>query len=610
MKPQRPLRVTADDTRRLDDIFKPVAGEVAPTPPPGRLGPAHQETFPGYIQPREVARGTFIAKPRDGGDSVVIRVLPVRSFGDSRHLQRYSANMDKTVQLAVPGVVPVRARGTALDGRPFVVRDHVHGVPLDVYARGEAFNLESPPPLSAVVSQFARVARIVHETHVAGVLHGGLKPTNVIVDPSGTPRVTDFGLNLVAGGETADDVAGLGRLYFDVLRSRTTPPDSALTAIVSRAMNRGTTQAYPSALAIAEDLEHYLTGKPATGQPLGVREGILAWFVKHLKTPAAAPIVGVICGLIVGLFFLFAAHSVAAQPLSEMPYAFVPTIALSGTTFTMWFGAVIVATLSAGGIAARLARPRTKVGTLVCGVLAGASFGFIAWLTGFGGYLNTFVAAGRVEPLQWLAAEFPVRPAFTGISSFDIESAHAQDRLLERYPDLATIPEADRGPAIANRLLDGVRIGSMAGAWLTPTLPLALGIGLALLGSLAVRGVHGMRASWPARLWIYLELSLPGQLGLLLLMIVTARAAAGFGLGSWYVPPAVFVLAGAIALAIRVRVLAVARAAIYLAGIAFLLRTAGAALPWWTEIPAFAAGLIAILSHASRPAPLVVSVDA
>jgi formylglycine-generating enzyme required for sulfatase activity len=110
----------------------------------------------------------------------------------------------KVARLRHPGIVSVYDVGHDETGVPFLVLEYVAGQTLE--DRLHAGPLE-PARLAAIV---ARVARAVHHAHTAGLVHRDLKPTNILLDAQGEPRVTDFGLALVCDPLTAPrgEVAG------------------------------------------------------------------------------------------------------------------------------------------------------------------------------------------------------------------------------------------------------------------------------------------------------------------------------------------------------------------------------------------------------------------
>lgn len=75
-------------------------------------------------------------------------------------------------------------------GLPYLVFEFVDGVTLRDYRRTRPL----PPLVSARI--IAQVADAIHYSHQRGIVHRDLKPSNIIVDQSGAPYITDFGIAL------------------------------------------------------------------------------------------------------------------------------------------------------------------------------------------------------------------------------------------------------------------------------------------------------------------------------------------------------------------------------------------------------------------------------
>src|SRR5207249_8666366 len=98
-----------------------------------------------------------------------------------------------------PGIVPVYEVGERDSTYYFSMR-FVEGDCLDdVASRG----LKSVRQAAELI---AKVARTVHYAHEHGILHRDIKPGNILLDASGEPHLTDFGLaRLVEPGSTVTE---------------------------------------------------------------------------------------------------------------------------------------------------------------------------------------------------------------------------------------------------------------------------------------------------------------------------------------------------------------------------------------------------------------------
>ena len=201
-------------------------------------------------------------------------------------------------------------------------------------------HLLSKTYIRTVVQVMAAVAKGVHHAHEAGVIHRDLKPSNIMVETGGHAWVLDFGLaalktascagpvafafapkgaesdaSLTAGplgtppymapeqhrdGKQADirsDVWGLGVTLYElltlqrafasgqaVLDSEPIPPrrhnptlDRDLEAIVFKALRKNPDHRYPTALALADDLNRWLRHEPTTARPARMARRLALW---------------------------------------------------------------------------------------------------------------------------------------------------------------------------------------------------------------------------------------------------------------------------------------------------------------------------------------------
>jgi len=93
-----------------------------------------------------------------------------------------------------PGICPVHDVGTDATGRPYMVMQYVPGETLAArLARG-------PMPVADTLRISAHIADALAAAHRRGIIHRDLKPQNVMLMPSGQPKLLDFGIAKVIPG--------------------------------------------------------------------------------------------------------------------------------------------------------------------------------------------------------------------------------------------------------------------------------------------------------------------------------------------------------------------------------------------------------------------------
>ena len=116
---------------------------------------------------------------------VAVKLLPLGSDGPGLR-KRFLAERQILASLNHPGIAALLDAGHTSDGQPYLVMDHIDGMPIDVYAK----DLD----VRSTLRLFIRVCEAVFYAHQNLIVHRDIKPSNILVDKSGEPKLLDFGI--------------------------------------------------------------------------------------------------------------------------------------------------------------------------------------------------------------------------------------------------------------------------------------------------------------------------------------------------------------------------------------------------------------------------------
>ncbi|WP_439627036.1 protein kinase domain-containing protein [Gemmata sp.] len=572
-----------------------------PTQPDGRTphdGAADRpaEVVGEYELQCELAAGgmgvVYRARQRNLNRVVALKMLlPGRLTSDVGRA-RFRAEAEATAELDHPNIVPIFEVGEHA-GRPFFTMKLIDGGTLADLLR------RSPrPPLRDLVAAVAKVCRAVHFAHQRGILHRDLKPGNVLVDAAGEPFVADFGLAKRVGADdgltatgallgtpaymapeqagdtghgvtTLTDVYALGAILYEVLTGRPpfasrdlgsllaqirgdapVPPSSVggevprdLELVCLKCLGKVPADRYASARELAEELDRWLRGEPVEVRAPGALARAAAWLRHNSRAAVWVSLIGVVWGVCgpqlpivlatLGTMMHGAADAAARFPGADPPWllrvrwavppgAFVAVLAVSAALHLLVGMATHLATRS-GDRDARLGW--AAAAGLIAGVLA-----FTLYI-GPAAVIATAVvpAIGDLDLLAEASARNAPPAGATGPTP---------DRVLEQYPELAAVPERDRGRLLRGRVLVANIVGVYEGLVLGMVLTLAYAMPVAVGGTLLAAAVVRRTGSPAAALVPYLEVSMAVSVGWLDLVILLLDASGsirlrGIGFEGW-----------------------------------------------------------------------------
>lgn len=319
----------------LEDVFPALPAAPGPpkdetaTEPEGPLPGGAGRDFGSYELLGEIGRGgmgvVYRAQQKGLDRLVAVKMILASHLASPEHVRRFHEEARASAGLRHPNIVHIHEVGQ-VHGQHFFTMEYIEGTNLaDRIHQG-------PPAPEDAARLLAKVARAVEHLHRHGVVHRDLKPSNILLDAAGEPYVTDFGLAKVftpgseatttgavlgtpsymspeqAAGQPsrigpASDVYSLGAVLYEMLTGR--PPfhrenpvetllevlngepmlprevnprvPRALELICLKCLARSPEDRYPSAEALADDLEHYLRGEALEARPPGIGQRLWSW---------------------------------------------------------------------------------------------------------------------------------------------------------------------------------------------------------------------------------------------------------------------------------------------------------------------------------------------
>jgi serine/threonine protein kinase, bacterial len=131
---------------------------------------------------------------------VALKVLPANFADDQGFQQRFRSEVGAAAGLDEPHVVPIHDFGE-IEGRLFVAMRLINGRDL------QSLLDEGPLPPARAVGIIEQIASALHAGHAVGLVHGDVKPSNILVAANDFSYLIDFGF-AHAAGETGTFDAG------------------------------------------------------------------------------------------------------------------------------------------------------------------------------------------------------------------------------------------------------------------------------------------------------------------------------------------------------------------------------------------------------------------
>ena len=329
-------------------------------------------TFGPYLLQEIIGQGgqaiVYRAEDTRLGRRVALKLLDVVGRDADEAVVRLGREAALASRLDHPAICTVFETGVQ-DRRPFIAMRWVEGESLSTRVarwkrerqKARESDSETSSPRQAVLRQFASVARALHATHEAGILHQDVKPANIMIGQDEEPVIVDFGVARLRDGDLPTltrpgqilgtpsymaperfdetvpssspsvDIWGLGVCLFEALtlkrpfeaptgerlinaiQTRQPPNPRALapgigrdlSVVLETLLQKDPARRYQTCAIVADELDAVLDGRPICARRPALVGRVTRWSRRHPAAAAAMIAICVACGALSGWYGYF-----------------------------------------------------------------------------------------------------------------------------------------------------------------------------------------------------------------------------------------------------------------------------------------------------------------
>lgn len=163
----------------------------------------------------------YLAHDTRADRPVVLRPLPEEVTADPERLQRFEREMRLLASLSHPNVEAIY--GVEEDsGRRFLVLERVEGAALAQRLEGGPLSIEE------TIRTCVQIAAGMEAAHKCGIVHGDLRPGDIVITPDGQVKIVNFDFLLRRGHEGDQPLGTLPYLSPERLEGKSVDPRSEI----------------------------------------------------------------------------------------------------------------------------------------------------------------------------------------------------------------------------------------------------------------------------------------------------------------------------------------------------------------------------------------------